>query len=104
MINLTLKKRILFNVYAICCVRKLRNPFVAEFLIFATLGIILSYLISVPNVLTNMLNSGNFYHYFIVAFSNSGLLVQTILVLVIITILFFMRNIGVYTIIKQRFA
>ena len=101
---LTMKNRIMFGVYFLYSMRKLKNPFIAESFVFVMLAIILSIFISVPNVLSNMLHSESFYHYFIIAFSNTELLVQTSLVLTGITILFFVRNITVHAILKTRLA
>src|SRR3989338_5281500 len=106
MINLTMnmKSRILVGVYAIYCMRKLRSPFIAESFVFVLLAIFLSSVVSMPSVLANMSTSGNFYRYFVVAFSNTDFLVQSVLVLVGVTILFFVRNITVQAILKTRLA
>ena len=106
MINLTMnmKSRILVGVYAIYCMRKLRSPFIAESFVFVLLAIFLSSVVSMPSVLANMSTSGNFYRYFVVAFSNTDFLVQSILTLVGVTILFFVRNITVQAILKTRSA
>ena len=105
MINLTMnmKSRILVGVYAIYCMRKLRSPFIAESFVFVLLAIFLSSVVSMPSVLANMSTSGNFYRYFVVAFSNTDFLVQSVLVLVVITVLLFIRNITIHTISKQHF-
>ena len=104
MMNITMKNRILLGVYAIYCARKLKSSFVPESLLFVMLGVTLFYFVSVPSVLTNMSNSESSYRYFVMAFSHTGLLVQSILVLVAITALFFLRNIPVYTILKRNFT
>ena len=101
---LTMKNRIMLGVYLIYAVRKLKSPLVAESVTFAILATILSVFVSVPNVLSNMLDSGNFYRYFITAFSNTNLLVQSVLILVVATLIFFVRNITVHAILKTRLA
>lgn len=92
----------MFGVYLLYSMRKLKNPFIAESFVFVVLAIILSIFVSVPSVLSNMLDSGSFYHYFIMAFSNTELLIQTILVLSGLTILFFMKNIPLRAVFKQH--
>lgn len=100
----TMKNRIMLGVYLIYSMRRLKSPFIAESFIFVILAIILSIFVSVPSVLSNMLDSGDSYHYFILAFSNTELLVQAVLVLSGLTTLFFMRNIPLRTVFKQRFV
>lgn len=104
MINLTMKNKILFAVYAIYCMRKFKSPFFAESFVFAILGIVLFYFVSVPSVLTNMSASGSFYTYFIEAFFSTEFLIQLVLVLTGITTLLFVRSITVHAILKTRFA
>ena len=107
MINLTMnmKNRILLGVYAIYCMRKLRSPLVAESFVFAIIAAILLYFVSVPSVLTNMSASENSYHYFIMAFSGTNFVVQSILVAGLITTAIFVRNLTFRTTrLKQRFT
>lgn len=106
MINLTMnmKSRILFGVYIIYCLRKLRSPFVFESFVFVLLATGLLYFVSIPSVLTNMSASESAYRYFVTAFSHTDFLVKSILVLVGITILFFVRNITLHAILKTRLA
>src|SRR3989344_1644434 len=99
----TIKNRIMFGVYFMYSMRKLQSPFVAESFVFAILAMILSIFISVPSVLSNMLDSGNFYRYFVMAFSNTELLVQTILILTVFIVLLFVRNFPLRAVFKQRF-
>src|SRR3990167_2929246 len=70
----TLKNKILFGIYVIYCLRRLKNPLVAESLMFIMLAAVLSYLVSIPSVFSNMSASSSFYHYFIMAFSNTDFL------------------------------
>lgn len=94
----------MFGVYLLYSLRKLRNPFVAELFVFAMISLALSSLVSIPSVLSNMLESGNFYRYFMTAFSGTDLLVQMALVLVGLTALFLLKNITFHTVLKERFA
>jgi hypothetical protein len=84
--------------------RKLKTPLVTEFLVFVMLAVVLLFSVSVPSILANMFNSGSFYNYFLMAFSSTDFLVQTAIVLAVVTVLFFIRNIAVHTIFKQRVA
>lgn len=102
MINLSMRNKIMFGVYAMYCMRKLRSPFMAESFILAVLATILFYFVSISSVLKNMRASESFYHYFIGAFFNADFLVQSALVLVSITALFFVRNLTFHAILKTR--
>ena len=104
MINLTMKNRIMFGVYALYCIRKLQNPLIAESFLFAILGATLLYFVSIPRVLNNMSTAESSFRYFVVAFSHTDHIVQSILILVAITGLFFVRNITLHAILKTRFA
>lgn len=104
MILINMKNKILLSVYAIYCVRKLKNPFIAEFFVLLISATILLYFVSVPSVVTNMQASENSYRYFLTAFSSADLLVKSVFVLLGITGLFFVRNITIYTGLKERFV
>ncbi|OHB11552.1 MAG: hypothetical protein A3H60_01580 [Candidatus Zambryskibacteria bacterium RIFCSPLOWO2_02_FULL_44_12b] len=99
---LTMRNKIMFGVYLMYLIRKLKSPFFAESFIFAIIGMVLFYFVSVPSVLANMRASKSFYTYFMEAFVNADFLVQSILVLALITALFFVRNITVHAILKTR--
>lgn len=104
MITFDMKSRIMFGVYLIYSLRKVTNPFVAESLIFVVLGSVLSILVSIPSVLSNMYGSESFYQYFMSAFSSTDLIVKSILILTALTLFLFFRNVTVYTVFKQRLA
>ncbi len=95
--NLTVKKRIMFGVFVLYFVRKLKEPFVSEPLIFLTLTALLSYFVSIPNILTNMRADGNFLRYFIMAFLNTNFVVQAILIAVCVITMFFAYNLYNFT-------
>ena len=78
---LNMKNRIMFGVYLLYFVRKLKKPFVLESSAFIVLALVLFSFVSVPHVLSNMFQSGDLSRYFISAFSNTTLMVQMILVL-----------------------
>jgi len=104
MTNVTIKKRIMFHIYAIYLMRKLWAPFITESIIFATLATTLFFFVSVPNVVINMFGSGDLYHYFITAFSTTDFLVQTILILAGITMLLFVKNIAFHSALRERLS
>lgn len=81
-----MKNKIMFGVYVLYLVRKLKSPLVSEALVFFVLGIILVYFVSIMSVLANMFSSPSAYRYFTFAFSNTTLVVQMILVLSLITV------------------
>lgn len=103
-LNLNFRNRILLGVYIIYFARKLKDPFVTESFIFAVLALVLIYTVSIPSVLSNMMGSKDFYHYFITAFSNADIAVQSALVLAGITAILFVRNFTVHAILKTRLA
>lgn len=97
MIFINMKNRILFGVYIIYCMRKLRHPLVAESLILTILAAVLSYFVSISSVLENMLASENSYAYFVNAFSEAELFIQFVFLSVGIISIFFVRNIVFYS-------
>lgn len=94
----SMKKQIMFGVYVLYAVRKLsaswRKPFMAEVAIFLIIAATMSIFVSVPSVLANMSNSGNFYRYLMIAFSNTTFLVQLLFLLAISTMILSLRNFG----------
>lgn len=99
-----MKKSIMFHIYAIYLLRKLKSPFITESVMLAILLTTLFLFVSVPSVLINMFGSGDLYHYFITAFSATDFLVQAILVLAGITALLFMKNIALHGAVRERFS
>lgn len=101
-----MKKKIIFGVYIIYFARKLRSPFLAESFVMLGLAVLLSYIVSIPHIVSNMKNCTNIYHYFILSFSKTALLVKLIIVSAVGTAIFFMRNLTVHTssFIKNKFA
>ena len=99
-----MKSKIMFGVYLIYFMRKLKSPFFVESFAFAVIGVCLFYLVSIPSVLTNMRASNDFYGYFMTAFFGTDFLVQSTLVLAAVTTLFLVKNITVHTVLKERFT
>ncbi len=81
---MSMKNRIMFGVYLVYLIRKFKTPFIAESFVFAAFALLLSVFVSVPSVLSNMMSSPDFYRYIIIAFSNTTLMVQLIVVLSLI--------------------
>ncbi len=92
----------MLNIYLMHCLRQLRNPATFEFFLFAIFSITLFIFVSVPSVVSNMLHSGNFYRYFLMAFSNTDTTVQLLLILTGFVFIFFVRNIALSAILKTR--
>lgn len=101
-----MKNRIMFSVYLAYLTRKFRSPFIAEVALFLIFTTALIFFISIPSVVANMLASGNLYGYLVMAFSQTDVLVKTILILSLITALLFVKNVTVFTVsfFRQRFA
>ncbi len=103
MTNSIMKKRILFGVYVIYLVRKVKTPFIAESFALAALIAVLFSVVSVPHVIANMTASGNLCRYFVMAFFNTRFIVQFVVVSTAIAVLFFVRNFTVSIVrLKQR--
>ena len=75
-----MKNKIMFGIYLVYLVRKIKSPFVMEILSLAFLTATLSIFVSVPNVLSNMVSSEDLYNFFVIALSNTTLMVQLILI------------------------
>ncbi len=103
---LNMKTKIMFSVYLAYLTRKFRSPFIAEVILFLIFSAILLVFVSVPSVVSNMLASGNFYEYLLAAFSQTDIMVKTILILAAITAALFVKNITLQTVsfFKERFV
>lgn len=97
MIILNLKNRIMSRIYLVYCLRQLKNPLLTNILVLMALTAVLFVFVSVPSVLSNMLNSGSFYNYFITAFFNTNLAIQTMLILVGLSAILLVKNITLET-------
>lgn len=101
-----MKNRIMLNVYLAYLTRKFRSPFIAEVALFIIFATVLVFFVSIPNVWHNMVASGNFYDYLVMAFSQTDVLVKTILILSLITALLFVKDATIFTLsfFKERLA
>lgn len=104
MMKITLKQKIMSSIYILYLVRKLKTPLIIQPLVFVITVSTLFYFVSVPSFFSNMFNSGNFWSYFVMAFSTTDFLVQTVLIVAFVTAIFFVRNITVHAILKNRLA
>ena len=92
MINISVKNKVMLNVYAIYCMRKLKSPFIIESFAMTCVAILLFYFVSIPSIVSNMIHSGNLYYYFVMAFSQTDILVQSTLVFAGAIMVFSLRN------------
>lgn len=104
MLTLNMKNRIMFRIYLIYIMRKFQSPFMAPALALTILTFVLFYFVSVPNVFSNMMESGSFSKYLMIAFSNTTLVVQIISLFIFGVLIYFVRNVTVHAILKTRLA
>jgi hypothetical protein len=102
--TLTLKNRIMLGVYAVYTVRWLRNPLVGEAAVFAILAIALSIFVSIPSVVSNMLDAESSYRYFLAAFYETELLVQLVTISTLVVLSFLTHGLVSYTGLRRRLA
>jgi|SRR5579872_4845088 len=105
MMRLTLKTRVMLGVYTVYIIRRLKSPFVGELFVLTLLFGILSFLVSLPHVLSNIMLTRGSYTFFVDAFSKTHMTVKLILVSALASGLLFLRNVTVFTTsrLKQRF-
>lgn len=103
---LNMKTRIMFSVYLAYLTRKFKSPIIAEVVLFLIFVGLLLLFVSVPSVVSNMIASGNFYEYFLMAFSQTDILVKATLILASLTAVLFVKNITLQTVsfFKERLA
>ena len=87
-----MKNRIMFGVYLMYSWRKFKSPFIAGSLAFVMLTLTLCLTVSVPSFVANMSHSGHFLNYFLMAFSNTTLLVQSLVLTFGAVLIFSLRN------------
>ncbi|MFZ2621079.1 MAG: hypothetical protein WAX85_01080 [Minisyncoccia bacterium] len=102
----TLKQRVMFGVYAIYIIRKLRTPLLGELFIMTAFFAVLSFFVSLPNIFSNIILTRGSYDFLVDALTKTDLLVKLMLLPVAITSLFFIKNLSFYTTnyIKTRFV
>jgi hypothetical protein len=81
--NLNLKKDVMARVYFIYLARRLMEPRVLHFSIFAILFIIFASSVSIPHIITNVVSSadslGHIVGFFFLAFSHTLLITKSII-------------------------
>lgn len=102
----SLKNQIMFGVYTMYVVRKIKNPYVFPLLAVGGFFAFLSFLISVPSVISNLILAGGSYYFLSDAFSKADAVVQIVLCLFLISLVLYLKKVGIYTIdvIKERFV
>ncbi len=103
---LNLEKRIMWRVYVLYTIRKLKNPFVPELVILCGLYLTLSFLVSVPSVFANVLLTHGSPSFLAQAFWQTGVIVKLLSISVLISGVFFFRDLGLYTtnLVRTRLA
>lgn len=89
-----MKRRIMLGVYLLYLIRRLKSPFATEATLLVVFGLVLSVSVSVPSVISNMSQSGNFYRYLYIAYGHTNPMVQATLLLVGATLVLSLRNFG----------
>lgn len=101
---LTLKHRVMFRVYFSWASSLIRRPLTIELGILAFLFVTLTLTLSIPSIISNMLDAESAYRYLIVAFSHTEHLAQFLLLLTGLTLLYVARNLAPQKVFKFRFA
>ncbi len=106
MTQLTLKGRTMFGVYLLYIIRRLRSPFVGEIFALGVFSFLLSLLVSVPHVISNIMLTRGSYAFFIDAFLKTHTTVKLLVVSALLACGLFVRNVTVFTMsrMKQRFV
>lgn len=98
--NISLKNKIMFAVHGLYLLRQLGKPLVSGSLVLLALVWALLSFVSVPDVWSNMLSSESFIGYLAMAFSETTIIVQTILVAGLLLVVFLLRNVMANTLTK----
>ena len=96
--TLDIKRKIMFRVYAIFIIRKLKNPIVLEMLIFALSFLTLTYMVSLEHIIANTPHDLNgFYHFSLSAFLGTKYMVKAIVLVSIFIIGIWLKNMARFT-------
>jgi len=98
---ISLKNKIMFGIYFMYLLRKLKSPFVRESVALGVLSAVLLYFVSVSSVIANMFDSTNFYRYLVIAFSHTSSVVQLTIILFGVAGFLLVRNITLHTVLKR---
>ena len=91
--TMSIKNRIMFGVYIIYFFRKIRSPLVVEIAPLFLGAVLLFVFVSIPSVISNMYDSGQFGSYLLMAFSHTEHIGQAMLVLVGVAGLVLLRRV-----------
>ena len=94
----TLKNRIMVGVYLLYVIRKLKNPYILPFLFFGLFISTLSFLVSIPSVISNLILTGGSYSFVSDAFTKADLIVQVLVLMLFVCALIYLRKASLYTI------
>ncbi len=78
---ITLKNKVMFGIYTMFVLNKLKSPLVGETSTALLMVALLSLFVSVPSVFSNMFSSPSISRYFMIAFSNTTLVVQLMVIM-----------------------
>lgn len=97
MTHIALKTRIMLGVYVLYVVRRIRSPFVGELFVLGISFAILSFLVSLPHVISNIILTRGSYVFLFDAFQKADMVVELIVLSAFISGCFFVRNITLFT-------
>ncbi len=96
--TIILKNRIMLGVYILYVIRKLKNPYVMPVLFLGLFFLPLTFLVSIPSVVSNIILTGGSYSFVSDAFSKTDMVVQALVLLSFISGLVYMSKISTHTI------
>ncbi len=97
MTSLTIKTRVMLGVYTLYILRRLRSPFVGELCALGMLFASLSFLVSLPHVISNIILTRGSFTFMIDAFLKTDIAVELLVISAALACGLFVRNITVFT-------
>ncbi len=106
MMPFTLKMRVMIGVYTLSIIRRLKSPFIGELFALGILCASLSFLVSLPHVISNIILTRGSYSFFVDAFSKTHMMVKLIVLSAAASGALFLRNVTMFTTdkLKARFV
>lgn len=103
--TIILKQRIMAGVYLLYIIRIMKSRFVGPLFVVAVFFVTLSFMVSIPHIISNLIVAHGSYAFVSDAFSKAGIVAKLLAVSSVVPTIFFVRNLGVYTTerIKERF-
>ena len=96
--TIILKNRIMLGVYALYVIRKLKNPYVMPALFLGLFFLPLTFLVSIPSVVSNLILTRGAYSFVSDAFSKTDIIVQALALLSSVSGLFYVSKISRQTV------